>query len=162
MVRLSAQWERLVTWAAARRLPLVVAGVVVAALIVVYSDPVRNVLAWIWEHLVVGGTLVALAVAAVFALAWWARGQTETFALSKETRQERQRARHRVAERELEIGADTFPKDLPEDQAVVGRRLRYLERVTGSDELVVRSTGSASTRRSSGPRCAPPRCTRSR
>jgi hypothetical protein len=137
MERLAARWEQCVKWVVARRLPLAVGGAVVALLIVVYSDPVRDVVGWIWEHLLVGGALVLLVVAGVFAFAWWARGRTEAFGLSRGIRQERLRARRPVVARELEIGAGGFGNDLPEDQAVAGRRLRYLERETASEALVV-------------------------
>ncbi|MGW4690120.1 alpha/beta fold hydrolase [Streptomyces sp. NPDC004244] len=107
--------------------PLAAAGGGASLLVGIYSDEARAMLAWTWTRVAAGGTLIAAGVAAVFCTAWWARGRVER---RRETQRE-------VTLQSFEIRADDFDGDLPSDQAVIGRELRYLERRTSSTHLVV-------------------------
>ncbi|WEH43770.1 alpha/beta hydrolase [Streptomyces sp. NBC_01218] len=102
-------------------------GGVTGATLGIYSDEARAIIGWTWSHVIAGGTLVVLVVAAVFSLAWWVRGLAER---RRETRRE-------VVRRYFEIHADDFEEDLPSDTAVIGRQLWYIERRTDSPDLVI-------------------------
>ncbi|MGW3644645.1 alpha/beta fold hydrolase [Streptomyces sp. NPDC000878] len=102
-------------------------GAVVGTAIGIYSDEARSVIGWTWSHVVAGGTLVTLAVATVFSLAWWARGLAER----------RRELRREVVRHSFDIHADDFEEDLPSDNAVIGRQLWYLERRTESADLTI-------------------------
>lgn len=104
-----------------------VAGAVAGTAIGIYSDEARSLVSWTWNHVIAGGTLVTLAVAAVFALAWWARGLAER----------RRELRREVVRHSFDIHADDFEEDLPPDNAVIGRQLWYLERYTESADLII-------------------------
>lgn len=119
--------ERLASFVSRHRAAVAVFGGVTGAAIGIYSDEARAVIAWTWSHVIAGGTLVVLAVAAVFSLAWWGRGLAERH---REQRRE-------VVRRFFDIHADDFEEDLPSDNAVIGRQLWYLERSTNSPDLVV-------------------------
>jgi pimeloyl-ACP methyl ester carboxylesterase len=119
--------DRLVAFVTRHRAALAVVGGVSGAAIGIYSDEARTVIAWTWSHVIAGGTLVILAVAAIFSLAWWARGLTE----------QRRELRREVVRSFFDIHADDFEEDLPSDDAVIGRQLWYLERATDSPDLVV-------------------------
>jgi pimeloyl-ACP methyl ester carboxylesterase len=111
-----------------RRLRAVIgaAGGTAGVLIGIYSDQVRSVIAWTWQH---GAVFTAslLAVGAVGVMSWEARGLLE---------RRRFGLRH-ITAKSLEIRATDLEGDLPNDQAVFGRELRYLERLTGSRTLVI-------------------------
>lgn len=102
-------------------------GAAAGTAIGIYSDEARSAIAWTWSHVAAGGTLVTLAAATVFSLAWWARGVAER----------RRELRREVVRHSFDIHADDFEEDLPSDNAVIGRQLWFLERRTESADLVV-------------------------
>ncbi|MFD5561891.1 alpha/beta fold hydrolase [Kitasatospora griseola] len=106
--------------------PLGVFGAMASVAIGIYSDQVRGSIAWLFQHASGWGLAAATALGAG-ALSWQARGLMD----------HRRYAARRIVERSFDIEADDFESDLPSDQAVIGRELHYLERVTSSPHLVV-------------------------
>ncbi|MET8692515.1 alpha/beta fold hydrolase [Streptomyces bauhiniae] len=127
MIHSSVLMERTAAFVARHKLALTLAGGLTGSAVGIYSDEARALIAWTWSHVVAGGTLVTLAVAGVFSLAWWARGLTER----------RRELRREVVRNFFDIHADDFEEDLPSDDAVIGRQLWYLERGAESGDLVV-------------------------
>ncbi|MEV6170137.1 hypothetical protein AB0L99_18140 [Streptomyces sp. NPDC051954] len=127
MIHSSQFVERAAGFARRHRAAVTLVGAVVGTAIGIYSDEARSVIGWTWSHVVAGGTLVILAVAGVFSVAWWARGLAER----------RRELRREVVRHSFDIHADDFEEDLPSDNAVIGRQLWYLERRTESSDLII-------------------------
>ncbi|MFF5980721.1 alpha/beta fold hydrolase [Streptomyces olindensis] len=127
MINNSPMVEKAAAFVGRHKAAVTLTGGVLGAALGIYSDEARAVIAWTWSHVIAGGTLVTLAVAGVFSLAWWARGLTER----------RRELRREVVRQFFDIHADDFEEDLPSDNAVIGRQLWYLERTTESSDLVV-------------------------
>ncbi|WP_210586756.1 hypothetical protein [Streptomyces sp. GESEQ-35] len=127
MIHSSQLVERAAGFAARHKASVTLVGAVLGTAIGIYSDEARSVIGWTWSHVVAGGTLVILAVAAVFSVAWWARGLAER----------RRELRREVVRHSFDIHADDFEEDLPSDNAVIGRQLWYLERRTESSDLII-------------------------
>lgn len=123
----SIDTERLAALIARRRREITAVGGLAGILIGIYSDEARKMIAWTWTHVAAGGTLLVLATAAVFSLAWWARGRVER----------RRELGREIVRKSFDIHTDDFDDDLPSDHAVIGRELWYLERRTNSTHLVV-------------------------
>ncbi|MBL1083908.1 alpha/beta fold hydrolase [Streptomyces actinomycinicus] len=127
MIHSSVLVERVVAFAARHKAAVTVVGGLVGSAVGIYSDEARAVLAWTWSHVIAGGTLVILAVTAIFTVAWWTRGIAER----------RRELRREVVRNFFDIHADDFEEDLPSDDAVIGRQLWYLEGGAESPDLVV-------------------------
>ncbi|MEU0480046.1 alpha/beta hydrolase [Streptosporangium sp. NPDC006013] len=106
------------------------AGLVAGAsgvLIGIYSDDAREVIGLVWGYLSEPAPLLACAGLGISALTWKARGVIER----------RRESRRRIVSESMDIRTVDFDDDLPNDQAVIGRELHYLERVTESSTLVI-------------------------
>ena len=111
--------------------PITAAGGVAGVLIGIYSDTARQALEWVWAQLLTPHALLLVQSAAVAVASWTLRGWLER----------RRQGRRQIVGRSFTIRLHDFDDDLPGDQAVIGRKLHYLERETDSKTLVVMLPG---------------------
>lgn len=102
-------------------------GAVVSFFLNLYMDNVREAVEWTWSRFAVQGVLFALVVVLCCYGTWTLRGWLLN----------RRLERQRVMERAIQFRTEDFDEDLPPGTPVIGRRLRYLERVTDSPYLIV-------------------------
>ncbi|HEX6682740.1 MAG TPA: alpha/beta fold hydrolase [Candidatus Limnocylindrales bacterium] len=102
-------------------------GAVVSFFMNLYIDSVKRVVEWTWSRFAVQWVLFSLIVFACSYATWVVRGWTIA----------RRMERRQIVEHTFPIRTEEFEDDVPIEEAIVGRRLRYLERVTESPVLVV-------------------------
>lgn len=103
-------------------------GGTLAVIIGIYGDEARTALDLLWASMGwFSQALPVLGILGLCAATWYVRGVVE-----QNRRQDR-----RVINQSFDIRVADFEDDLPGDQTVIGRELRYLERVTHSNTLVV-------------------------
>ena len=92
-----------------------------------YTDQTKMLLRWTWSHSVTTWLPMVLLWALTCWLVWLIAGRYHAWQL----------ARRQIVSSAFDIQTEDFEEDLPIDQAVIGRQLRYLERTTDSPYLVV-------------------------
>ncbi|WP_433511787.1 alpha/beta fold hydrolase [Nonomuraea sp. CA-143628] len=102
------------------------AGASIGVVIGIYSDEARKVIEWMWAYVTVGSLMIPIFSAALLCIATWqVRGVMDR----------RKKGNCSILSRSFDIHMDDFEDDLPEDEAVIGRELHYLERATDSKTL---------------------------
>ncbi|MFI6388898.1 hypothetical protein [Nonomuraea sp. NPDC050540] len=120
--------RKLLDLLARHRVLVTAVGGTIGLFIGIYSDDARKAIEWIWVHMTTASLAApVLAIVVLLAATWQVRGLVE-----------RRRARNRaILSQSFDIRMEDFEDDLPDDETVIGRELRYLERVTHSKNLVV-------------------------